>query len=77
MPLQRVFTESESRKKGSVFVDSGVVGLEPNGRAVLETTVHPSIERTCTFGSCTLKTYVPGSGRSWKHAKPKVHYKNT
>ena len=58
-------------------MDSSVVGLEPNGRAVFGTTVHPSIERTDTFGSCTLKTDVPGSGRSWKHAKPKVHYKNT
>ena len=55
----------------------GVVGLEPNGRAVLGTTVHLSIETTRTFGSCNLKTNVPGSWRSWKHARPKVHYKNT
>ena len=49
-------------------MDPAVVGLEPNGRTVLGTTVDPSIERTGSFGSCTLKTDVPGSGRSWKHA---------
>ena len=77
MPLQRVLTERQEKRFSLIFMDSGVVGLEPNGRTVLGTTVHPSIERTGTFGSCTLKTDGPGSGRSWTHARPKVHYKNT